>query len=63
MWQYATVLANSYPQSALACRKPIPDVSPATKADVEARCEQVIFLEKRLREEGFTGSGLKDQSV
>jgi uncharacterized protein (DUF433 family) len=59
LWQYATVLANSYPQSASACRKPLLAVTESNKSNVEARCEEIILLEKHLTKEGYTGKGLR----
>jgi hypothetical protein len=58
--QYSVVHANSYPATAALGRKPLPAVSPATKAHVESECTGIIALERQLEKDGYVGHGLRE---
>ncbi len=51
-------MANGYDAQAVGCRRPLPSVSSKVKADVDETCAEILKLEARLRDEGYTGAGI-----
>lgn len=60
--QHAVVWANGYPAHSALGRKPLPLVSEATKAHVEAEFADIVKLERQLEKEGNTGLGLRSDA-